>query len=224
MFLGFTLTSRNIQYKDRETKRNKIGRYYIADKAHYSSLYILPSYASDIIQHKSNPKKLYVTSPVKEIQLPSIIEKNIISPATATITNIKVLNNDMHISPSSYGEVKTYEITIKGFNDYLGFRFIKNDKDEVILNDIMLRTPANRIPRWRTTLKFYTLLKINNTPIKSIDNVYILIKNEREKKNKMITFTFVLHEKTEAVSESLISQLTFDQFKTVKYQYEAVIE
>ena len=111
----------------------------------------------------------------------------------------------------------TYEIITKGSDEYLGFRFIRNDKSDIVLENILLRTPANRIPRWKTELKYSVLLKVNDVQVKKLSEVSDEIRRARSNNNKNIKFTFALHEKTEPVLESLASQLTFDQFVTVKH-------
>ena len=98
-----------------------------------------------------------------------------------------------------------------------------NDKGDIILHDILPRTPANRIPKWKSTLRFACLLSTNSTPVDSIHEISDVISEGRNSRLKSLSFRFALAEKSRSTSLSHATQLGFDQFATIACQHNATI-
>lgn len=87
----------------------------------------------------------------------------------------------------------------------------------------MKHTPANRIPRWKSDLKFATLLSVDSHLLCHVEDVSSLIADRLANKKKYLTFTFALYEKPNNPLSATAKQLTFNQFATIAYQHNAAI-
>ena len=208
IFLGFTLTARNIRYEDKVSKRTKIARHFVVDEAHYSLPHVLPPYATDLVNYKQQPKKVYHPDDAKEVTIE--IDKNMITPAAAKVEIDLDILDDLFISQSSYGKTERYDVNLKGSDSYLGFRFKYNDKKDIIIDEILLRTTVNRIPRWRSDLKFSKLISIDGSIIDTIKDVAVIISEAIKSNKKKLTFEFTLFKKVSPVLKSLASEMAFD--------------
>ena len=103
-----------------------------------------------------------------------------------------------------------FGVLIKVADPLLGFRFILSDKNKLIINDIMLQTPANRIPHWRTEFKNSVLLSVNKKKITTIEDVSKIVADSRASGNKFIKFKFALFEKSKKPSKNKQLQMDFN--------------
>ena len=85
--------------------------------------------------------------------------------------------------------------------------------DKVLIKSCLTATPAARIRRWRTRLRNNILLKVNSTPVKSIDDAISAIQKHQSEHD------IILHvgqsEKTGIHEEEGIPMLYFDQLNMI---------
>ena len=73
------------------------------------------------------------------------------------------------------------------------------------------RTPANRILRWKSTLRGATILTVDKIIVKSKDHFKLLIKDLSSGGHKNVTIIVSPVEKVNVHVDSTISQVSFDQ-------------
>lgn len=81
---------------------------------------------------------------------------------------------------------------------------------QIYIKDILEKTPASRIPKWKSTLRNAILISIDSKEVTSIPSAETLIHQARVQNQKKIIFEFALTSKSKSPSENLSSQLTFD--------------
>ena len=227
IFLGFTPSKRNVKYFDLETKQSKTSRHFVIDEAHFGTTSTIPPYAKDLLEYRKNERtKHFTTGPAKELSYtPSNPSKNITTPRAATLCkDLEIIESELVLSSSPIGQTATYDVSTKGTDEYLGFRFKYDDKSNIILDTIEQRTPANRIPRWRSDLRGATLLSISGELVTSIASASTIIQQQRILQNKKISFVFAPFEKEKSATEFQSTQLEFDQLSTIAYQHQASIK
>ena len=98
---------------------------------------------------------------------------------------------------SSNRKLISHDINLKGNNNYLGFRLKYNNKSNIIVNEIIKKSPTNKISKWKTEIRYYTLLSVENIKIILIQYLYTIIKNARILGNKKFCFNSVIIEKNQ---------------------------
>ena len=149
IFLGFTPSTRNVRYLDKETNRTKMARHFTIDKAHFSSKSVVPQYAKDLLKEPGSKEKPFVVDPAKIVPLkfPSSGPTSITPVAASISEDIEVIDSDLYLSSARHGCIREYKVTTKGNDEYLGFHFEKNNKEDIVLRDILKNTPAICLPR-----------------------------------------------------------------------------
>ena len=222
IFLGFTPSTRNVRYLDKETGRTKTSRHYIVNEAHFSSKEVILPYTKDLLKEPSSKDKPFTPGPSKLRS--TTTTPNIVTPVAASLNEeIKVLDSTLYISPDRHGPIESFKVKVKGHDEYLGFHFQVNKKNDIILYDILHRTPANNIPCWKSQLKFAILLQVDSKEVSNVEEISLIIEQARKNKRKDIIFKFALHEKTSTELSATAEQLTLDQFATMAYQHNATI-
>lgn len=176
IFLGFTASKRNVKYYNIQTKISKISRHFVIDEAHFCSTDKILPYAKDLLEYNKSKSTYFTTGPARKIS--SQPNKKSFSATAATLQDdLEILLSDLHISSSAIGPTIEHLVKIKGDDEFLRFRFKYDNKSNVIINNIEQRTPANKIPRWRTELRFATLISIDGVDVTSIPFVSTYIEN-----------------------------------------------
>lgn len=97
------------------------------------------------------------------------------------------------ISEYPFQKLLQVQIAISRNHPILGMLFSKTShRDRINLADIEKGTPAAKTPRWRSTLKCATLLKINGHSIKNTGDVREVVQNLRLQGTSTATWTFTM--------------------------------
>ena len=91
------------------------------------------------------------------------------SPSHATTAAVfsacEIINEQLFILDCPHRPTTLVKIKIKGDHPTLGLLLQPDDHGRLIFNDAAPHAPANRLPRWKSTLRHSTLLEFNNIKI-----------------------------------------------------------
>ena len=99
---------------------------------------------------------------------------------------------------------------------------LQEDEYGVIINSCICGTPAAKIPHWRRHLQKSTIHSINDTIIKTMDDVRTIIQNTP--KSTDFSLRIIPKELTDVHDETGLPQLNFDQFLTVASQHQHILQ
>lgn len=168
---------------------------------------------------------------VKDGAPPNILDHKDSDPTTPTvhdsaniilqIDGIKPYN--IWLSNDPFHNRLTIMVDVKGQHPTLGMQFTKTTTGHRLqLTNILPSTPAAKIPKWRSTLRWSYILEIDGTPINNIEDVEKAIANARTEQRFKTQCIFATEQRygTHPVEGSL--NLYFDQMNAFsKHTYEA---
>ena len=157
----------------------------------------------------SDPKPESHTSPQPIPFTPDELDKPTLHSFTDRI-------GDLWLSNDPFGPTLTMEIDVKGSHSTLGLQLDDNNMiGRLYLRHCEKSTPSARMPKWRTNLRNSSLIRINNQPVKSINEVKRLIAQARTDNIPKLQFTFATDERVSIHPEHGVPQLYFDQLNTL---------
>jgi len=90
---------------------------------------------------------------------------------------------DIWLSNDPYDNRLTITIDVKGAHPTLGMQLVQQQTSQRLqLSDMAPSTPGAKVPKWRSTLRWGTLISIDDTPITTITDVERAIKKARDEK------------------------------------------
>ena len=157
----------------------------------------------------SDPKPESHTSPQPIPFTPDELDKPTLHSFTDRI-------GDLWLSNDPFGPTLTMEIDVKGSHSTLGLQLDDNNMiGRLYLRHCEKSTPSARMSKWRTNLRNSSLIRINNQPVKSINEVKRLIAQARTDNIPKLQFTFATDERVSIHPEHGVPQLYFDQLNTL---------
>jgi len=130
---------------------------------------------------------------------PNILDANpaAIPPQTVQEFTECILRDDgikpyeIWLSSDPFDQTLTVSIDVKGDHPTLGLVLTRcPDRNRPQLKDMATSTPGARIKKWRSTLRNAYLLKLNNLPVTTVDEVINVISNARKDKLFKLQGTF----------------------------------
>ena len=157
----------------------------------------------------SDPKPESHTSPQPIPFTPDELDKPTLHSFTDRI-------GDLWLSNDPFGPTLTMEIDVKGSHSTLGLQLDDNNMiGRLYLRHCEKSTPSARMSKWRTNLRNSSPIRINNQPVKSINEVKRLIAQARTDNIPKLQFTFATDERVSIHPEHGVPQLYFDQLNTL---------
>ena len=114
----------------------------------------------------------------------------------------------------------TVQLSNSGHHPTRGLN-LQKDEFGVMITSCIRGTPAAKIPHWRRHLQKSVIHSINDTIIKTIDDVRTVMQNT--KKNIDFNLRVIPKEPTDVHDETGLPQLNFDQFVTVASQHQNIL-
>ena len=135
---------------------------------------------------------------------------------TPTINAVTSDLEDIYLSYDPFGPTTTATIRVSGVHPTLGLELDFTDTSHrLILRNCAKSTPAHKIKRWRSTLRNGSLIRIDNKPTPTINDVEAIIEQARLEQKSHLTLTFATDEKVPVHVESGVPQLHFDQLNAL---------
>lgn len=194
---------------DSSANETKTTRHFIIDEAHYSSVTSKAPYAKDLVKAPINSK----STP----SAPRITPQTTALAAAFNSAHTEVLSNSLCLTTAACSEKISHHIKLRGDRPTLGLKLAQADNGDIIVQDILPRTPAYRLPRWRTMLRGATLHSINNAKVKSTSDYKNFISTYRQLNHSTAHFTFIKCERVNEHADTTMPQLTFDQLSIINH-------
>ena len=116
------------------------------------------------------------------------------------------------------------DIGTKGNHTTLGLEF--EDKLELgnrmQLMNCATSTPAARIPRWRSTLRYSFPISVGNKPVRTLTDIKIAVKQARNNHAEFVTCRFGLMEKTAMHPQNGVPIIFHDQLNIISEHLQSI--
>ena len=123
---------------------------------------------------------------------------------------------DLWLSHDPFGPTLTMEVTTKGTHPTVGLQLDDNNiNGRLYLRHCEKRTPAARMKKWRTNLRNSNLLRINDIPVSTLEQVKQIVADARANKTPNLLLTFATEERVPIHPEHGTPQLYFGQLNTI---------
>ena len=129
---------------------------------------------------------------------------------------------DIWLSDDPYDNRLTITIDVKGSHPTLGMQLVANSNETLQLADMSPSTPAAKVAKWRSTLRWSTLLSIDGKPIHTTADVEAAIATARQEKKFKVHCVFATEKRYGVHPNEGSLMLYFDQLNAfAKHIYEA---
>ena len=122
----------------------------------------------------------------------------------------------LYLSCDPFGPTLTMPCRVTGVHPLLGLQLDDtNMNGRFILRHCEKGTPSAKIRKWRSTLRNSNLVRINDIPVSSKQDVQNMIEKARQSQRPELELTFATEEKVSMHPEHGTPQLFFDQLNTI---------
>ena len=246
IFLGYQGSTATIVYYDVRTGTIKTGGSFVFDEAHFDSKHRppgpallhhlgMPASKSPALSsirlksvtlpapyppHSSAPPKIPAAALHRPLPLAEF-HSHLPAAAAARVSTDVAPDIDavmsLRLSGDPFGPSFHQTVPTAGDHPTLGFELRSDpDRGRLLVANCAAGTPAHRIPRWRTQLRFAYLLAIDNRLVANVDDATTIVKSLCTAGTSQCVLTFTFDAVRNTLSDTGLPQLYFDQLRHIR--------